>query len=234
MAKHAPGTWDVTEDGGRGTIRSYEHTGVAAAALLRAADARGLQRRETRTTRPAAATPGSHPPRVPAIPLRRAWLLLAVPLVAACGTSTQKPTTAAPPPATQVTVQPANGPIGSTASDGDLAVTVSNMRIVTAASGAPQGIPAPEHGQYVAVTTHIANTGTAQEMTGPGVFYLQTADGQRWDSVIADVAFDPQLQPAAAVAGGDQVTGTVVWDVPATHGKIVYQPHYAPVYSWTF
>jgi hypothetical protein len=71
-------------------------------------------------------------------------------------------------------------------------------------------------------------------MSGPTDFYAVVA-GRHYDYTSTTYELDNALT-STTINKGENVVGVIVFDVPATHGTLLYSPNYQgePIGKWVF
>jgi len=173
------------------------------------------------------------------------------------GTNTASPTPAptpttavtetAAPPASEPSTPPANTPqtikIGQTATvtmDGTDAANLTIVSVNTSTRPADEFGSPPQHGYFLTVQVRakaLPSYRNGFDIT-PFDFYavvggthFEEGNGNALDAPGADRELD-----VATLNAGESISGTLVFDVPAKHGKIVYLPvdQGGPIAYWTF
>lgn len=146
-------------------------------------------------------------------------------------------TTSAPAPVNQYL----NLPVGSTVNisnnlpDESGTVTVTAVRATT--QPASEFGEAPQDGYYVIATVKWTAAAGKQLSLNPLDFYAkvngQHVDGTHGNAMMSAVN---DVVAATTLNSGESLTGEVGFDVPATHGEIVYAPGFGgdALASWAF
>jgi uncharacterized RDD family membrane protein YckC len=148
------------------------------------------------------------------------------------------PTSVAPTVTSEASIPAAGGlptaNVGQTVTAEGTSITVVSVRISTRPAdefGSP-----PEHGYFLTAQVRVTSTSDGFDISGidfyalVGGSHFEIDNGNAYDAPGADRELDATLN------AGESTSGTLVFDVPATHGKIVYSPVYpgGPIASWTF
>lgn len=117
---------------------------------------------------------------------------------------------------------------------------------VTADSASPSRTPltefasAPQNGWFISFKiTALAADGISSSFDiNPLDFYVLESGGAHYDAMSGN-ALENNPAPAlnaTTLASGENVSGNVTFDVPATHGELVYAPNIngAPIAEWSF
>lgn len=158
-------------------------------------------------------------------------------------TATQTPpetAPAAPEPAetspSETTEAPAGTPatdaIGSTITATDAIgrevaeITVSRLRFSRGGE-----FTKPEQGRFLLV--HVRVKALRDNITTPNLYVLQ--GGEKFDQTCCVVEVGPEYQSYQSLSKGQSHQGTAIFDVPATHGRIVLPASdNSPIGYWTF
>ncbi len=119
-------------------------------------------------------------------------------------------------------------------SETDVSVTITMNNVNTATSGDYQG---PENGLFVIVPINYKVTSGSIDYN-PYNFQLQAPDGSVYQANSGnsyDANADPELE-SGNLSEGQQVTGNIVFDAPASaaHGKILYKPSNEAFATWNY
>lgn len=140
---------------------------------------------------------------------------------------TSPPETTEAPAGTPVTVA-----IGSTVTATDAIgrkvaeVTVSRLRFSRGGE-----FIRPERGRFLLV--HVRVKALRDNITTPDLYVLQ--GGEKYDQAFSGMEVGPSYEVLKSLSQGQSHQGTIVFDVPATHGRIVLPASDdTPIGFWTF
>ena len=151
-------------------------------------------------------------------------------------------TGATPPDSTpDVTSPPASAPselavgdTGSFTSDGGGAADITVTKVDAATREPGEFGDTPEHGWFVIL--HVTETGTGGSYdVNPLDFYAKASNGFHAEDTAIVTHWGPSLD-YGTLHDGEHLSGTLVYDVPTRHGKLVYSPNYQgePLASWSY
>lgn len=108
---------------------------------------------------------------------------------------------------------------------------------VTSTQAAPNEFASrPANGNYVTFTITAKATATGTFDINPFDFYFRATDGRHLDLTAGnavEATRDDDLS-ATTLNPGETVKGTIVFDLPGTHGELVYAPLSQALGSWNF
>lgn len=107
-------------------------------------------------------------------------------------------------------------------SNATLTVAAPTYASVNAREGKPQ------NGTYVNFEVTFRDTGEMGFNTAPQDFYVIGADGTRYSLAAPGNFSTPSLDAADQLDPGDTLKGLVSFDVPGTHGHLMYSPTGGP------
>src|SRR6266540_3059028 len=157
-------------------------------------------------------------------------------------TSPPADTVTTPPDSTpDVTSPPASAPselavgdTGSFTSDGGGAADITVTKVDAATREPGEFGDTPEHGWFVIL--HVTETGTGGSYdVNPLDFYAKASNGFHAEDTAIVTHWGPSLD-YGTLHDGEHLSGTLVYDVPTRHGKLVYSPNYQgePLASWSY
>src|SRR6266508_2066375 len=185
------------------------------------------------------AAPSPKPPRHRRIPTL-AWIAIAIVGAAAFMGIGIAINSSGPPAATknatQATEVPTSPPAdtGSTTSDGGGAADITVTKVDAATREPGEFGDTPEHGWFVIL--HVTETGTGGSYdVNPLDFYAKASNGFHAEDTAIVTHWGPSLD-YGTLHDGEHLSGTLVYDVPTRHGKLVYSPNYQgePLASWSY
>lgn len=128
-----------------------------------------------------------------------------------------------------------SGTVTSEDGSGELVVTkIQTTKLQTVADAFGPDLLVPKHGWYV--IAHVRATGTSGSFEiNPLDFYIKSSNGFHTEDPEYLDAWGPALD-SATLHGGEHVSGTIVYDVPTRHGKLVYSPNLdgEPLATWSY
>jgi Domain of unknown function (DUF4352) len=131
------------------------------------------------------------------------------------------------------------GDAGSFTSDeGDADNTVTKFEATKAKpeiiDGERFGLLVPKHGWNVVVHVKAAGTSGSYDFNSFD-FYVKSSNGFHTEDPEYMEDWGPSLD-SGTLHAGEHLSGTIVYDVPTRHGKLVYAPNYGgePLATWSF
>lgn len=125
------------------------------------------------------------------------------------------------------------GDAGSFTSDaGDADITITKVQMATR-DPAPYG-ERPSHGWFIVF--HMKATGSSGSYdVNPFDFYVKSSNGFHTEDAEYLDSWGPSFE-SGTLHSGEHLSGTIVYDVPTKHGKLVYSPNLdsEPLATWTF
>ncbi len=125
------------------------------------------------------------------------------------------------------------GDTGSFTSDeGDADITITKVQTATR-DPAPYG-DRPSHGWFVVFHVKAIGTRGSYDVNSFD-FYVKSSNGYHTEDPEYLDSWGPSLE-SGTLHSGEHLSGTIVYDAPTKHGKLVYSPNLdsEPLASWTF
>jgi hypothetical protein len=155
-------------------------------------------------------------------------------------------TTSAPPAATTTTTPPApSGPQSLSAGqtlevteNGQPAAHILVSKFVSTTYSA-DGFSSPQNGYFLIVTVTVTSETNGFNVNDLDFYVLENGNHYQYgngNSFDATSGANNDLTTMNGLNSGESETGQLVFDVPATHGQLVYAPNYqgGPIAEWSF
>jgi len=138
------------------------------------------------------------------------------------------------PPTSAPTSDLAIGDTGSFTSDDGGAADITVTKIEAATRDPSEFGEHASHGWYVVV--HLKATGTSGSYDANSFdFYAKASNGYHAEDAEYLDSWGPALE-GGTLHSGEHISGTIVYDMPTRHGKLVYSPNYdgEPLATWSY
>ncbi len=137
------------------------------------------------------------------------------------------------PPASNIS-DLAAGDTGSFTSEDGGAADIAITKIESATRDPSEFGERASHGWYIVV--HLKATGTSGSYdVNSSDFYVKASNGYHSEDAEYLDSWGPALE-GGTLHNGEHVSGTIVYDMPTRHGKLVYSPNYdgEPLATWSY